>query len=191
MNDTAANAGTARNPVLWLVIGLPLLAVAGSFTSLGLAILHGDKELPAAYHWEGQGLAGDEARIAEAGRLGLTAQVQADAVAGRCTVQLAVPAGDAIDLDLTHPTEAAADRHLVLQRDGSSGLYGAACAALPAAHWWVQVGDPAGRWLLRGRADGALAAPLLLSPRAPARDAPSGQAPAQQGPARDAGAGSP
>jgi len=190
MDDSAATSGTARNPVLWLVIGLPLLAVAGSFTSLGLAILHGDKELPASYHWEGKGLDGDEARIAEAGRLGLTAQVQADAVAGRCTVQLAAPAGDALNLDFTHPTEAAADRHLVLQRDGNGGLYGAACAALPAAHWWVQVSDTAGRWLLRGRAEGALGTPLLLSPRAPARDAPAGPAPALQGPAHDAGAGS-
>jgi len=170
MNDTASAA--RANPVLWLVIGLPALAVVASFASLGIAILHGDKELPASYHWEGKGLEGDEARIAEAARLGLTAQVQADAVAGRCTVQLPEAAGDAIRLDLTHPTETAADRHFVLQREGGSSQYGGACPPLPTAHWWVQVGDPAGTWLLRGRAKGALAAPLLLSPGSPARAAP-------------------
>jgi hypothetical protein len=169
MNDTAVPA--RANPVLWLVIGLPALAVLASFASLAIAILHGDKELPASYHWEGKGLEGDEARIAEAGRLGQTAQVQVDSVAGRCTVVLASPAGDAINLDFTHPTETSADRHLVLRHEGTGAMYGAECAPLPPAHWWVQVGDTASRWLLRGRAEGALAEPLLLSPRAPAHDA--------------------
>ncbi len=170
MNDAATPPNRA-NPVLWLVIGLPALAVIASLASYAIAVLHGDKELPASYHWEGKGLDSDEARIAEAGRLGLTAQVQVDAAAGRCTVLLPSPAGDAIDLDFTHPTETSADRHLVLRRDGAGATYGAACAPLPAAHWWVQVGDTANRWLLRGRAEGALAEPLLLSPRAPAHDA--------------------
>jgi len=186
MNETAVPA--RANPVLWLVIGLPALAVVASFASLALAILHGDKELPASYHWEGKGLDSDEARIAEAGRLSMTAEVQVDGVAGRCTVQLAEAAGAAINVDFTHPTETSADRHVVLQREGASSLYGGACAPLPAAHWWVQVGDTAGRWLLRGRAEGALAAPLLLSPRAPARDEPALQPPARQLPAHIAGA---
>ena len=176
LDGAVARAAPARqaNPVLWLVIALPSLAVVASLGCYAIAIAKGDKELPASYHWEGKGLDGDEARIAEGARLGLTARVQADAAAGRCTVELAAPAGDSVRLELTHPTEAAADRIVLLQREGSSSRYGAACEPLPPAHWWVQVADPAGRWLLRGRAEGALAAPLLLSPQAPAHDAPAG-----------------
>jgi len=149
------------NPVLWLVIGLPLLAVAASFVSLALAVTRGDKELPASYHWEGTGLASDEARSAEATRLGITALLQ---LAG------ATPA--ALRLDLAHPTNPSADRHVPLVRssDGSN-RYEAPCAALAPAHWWIQVSDAEGHWLLRGRANGALASAFALSSQAstPAR----------------------
>ncbi len=69
-------------------------------------------------------------------------------------------------LELTHPTDGALDRRVELAREGDSARYGAPCAALPAAHWWVQVADPAGRWLLRGRVQGTLAEPAALVPPA-------------------------
>jgi hypothetical protein len=158
------------NPVLWLVIGLPALAVAASFVSLALAVTRGDKELPAAYHWEGSALASDEARSAAAARLGIAATLQVDPVGERCTLQLAGTSPAAVRLDLTHPTDPAADRHVPLQRSADgSGRYEAPCAALAPAHWWVQVSDGEGQWLLRARAAGALDAPLSLSPRPPAQ----------------------
>jgi hypothetical protein len=157
------------NPVLWLVIGLPALAVAASFVSLALAVTRGDKELPAAYHWEGTGLASDEARGATAARLGLAATLQVDSVGERCTLELAGATPAALRLDLTHPTDPSADRHVALQRSShDSNRYEAPCAALAPAHWWVQVSDAEGQWLLRGRANGALATAFALSAQAPA-----------------------
>jgi uncharacterized protein len=169
MNPANTNATEPRraNPVLWLVIGLPLLAVAASFVSLALAVTRGDKELPATYHWEGTGLASDDARGAEAARLGISASLQVDPVGERCTLQLAGAQPAALRLDLAHPTDPSADRHVPLQRN-SDGHYEAPCAALAPAHWWVQVSDAEGRWLLRGRTRGALATAFALSSKGPA-----------------------
>jgi uncharacterized protein len=164
---THATEPRRANPVLWLVVGLPLLAVVASFVSYALAVTHGDKELPAAYHWEGTGLASDDARGAEAARLRLSASLQVDPVGERCTLQLAGAAPAALRLDLTHPTNPAADRHVPLQRSGD-GRYEAPCAALAPAHWWVQVSDADGHWLLRGRTQGALVTAFALSPQGPA-----------------------
>lgn len=150
------------NPVLWMVIGLPLLAVLASFGSLALALSHGDRELPSTYHWEGNALDRDDARRARAQALGLRAALRLDATTQRCVVRLQGMQPESLRLDLTHPTEPGADRHLLLQRSGDA--YSAACTALPAAHWWVQLSDPAGDWLLRARAVPNAAADGTASP---------------------------
>jgi hypothetical protein len=46
-----------------------------------------------------------------------------------------------------------------------SGRYEAPCSTLAPAHWWVQVSDAQGQWLLRGRAAGTLDVALALSPQ--------------------------
>ena len=153
------------NPVLWLVIALPALAVVASFWSLALALSRGDCELPASYHWEGGGLAADDARLGRAAALGLRAELRVDAATQRCSVSLLGAAPAALRLDLTHPTTQGSDRHVLLQ--GSGGHYGAACAALPGAHWWVQLSDASGSWLLRARTSGALQTPLTLKAGSP------------------------
>jgi len=145
------------NPVLWLVIALPLLAVVASFGSLAVAVTRGDRELPTSYHWEGNALDRDDAARAAAAALGLHATLRVDAASQRCLVSLQGAAPPALRLDLTHPTDQAADRHLLLQRAGD--LYSAPCAGLSAAHWWLQLADPQGKWLLRARVDPSAAAP--------------------------------
>jgi hypothetical protein len=59
-----------------------------------------------------------------------------------------------------HPTDPRADRRLTLARAGES--YEADCAGLPAAHWWLEVSDDTGRWMLRGRTVGRLQPPVQL-----------------------------
>ena len=156
-------AGT--NPVLWLVIALPALAVVASFWSLALALSRGDRELPASYHWEGGGLEADAARLGRAAALGLGAELRVDAATQRCSVTLRGVSPAALRLDLTHPTAQESDRHVLLQ--GSGGQYSASCAALPGAHWWIQLSDASGSWLLRARTSGALQAPLTLKGGSP------------------------
>lgn len=152
-----------RNPVLWLVIALPLLAVAASLASLALAMSRGDQELPKDYHWEGAALELDQQRLSRAAEQALRATIGFDEARGLCTVTLQGASPAVLRLSLVHPVDPRADRRLELERAGME--YAARCAPLPAAHWWLELSDGEERWLLRGRAQGTLQPPVRLAAR--------------------------
>jgi len=139
----------SRNPVLWLTIVLPLLAVAGSFASMLLAIGGSDAPLPERYHWEGSQLDADEARLDAAARRGIDAAFGFDAAAGECRVVLRGAAPAEMQLTLTHPTLSRLDQHVVLQRAGDA--YVGRCAPLGKGQWWLELADANGGWLVRQR----------------------------------------
>ena len=167
--STAASTAEARakgaNPVLWLVIALPLVAVVASLSSLALAVTRGDHELPTSYHWEGGALDRDDARRAAAAALGLHATLRIDAPTQRCLVTLQGAAPPTLRLDLTHPTNQAADRHVLLLR--AAGEYSGRCEGLSAAHWWLQLADQQGTWLLRARTNSTSGSPQSLAATLP------------------------
>lgn len=142
------------NPVLALVIALPLLAVVASFVLLALAVTRGDSELPKNYHWEGGALDRDQELQARAARLGIGATLSFDAATQECTLMLRGAAPAALRLTLAHPTVTSLDRHVLLNPSGDH--YAAPCSALPAAHWWLELSDGQDGWLLRGRLHGDL-----------------------------------
>lgn len=149
---SAQPATSGPNFALWLLWILPASAVLASLVSLYLAMRGADVPLPSAYHWEGQALTADEARQQRARTMRIAALLQFDAAAGQCRVKLQGDMPQQLRLDLTHPTLGAADRHWILERDADG--YHTPCEALPRAHWWVQIGDPAGLWQLRARVQG-------------------------------------
>ena len=162
MSAAAPALKKGPNIAFWLLWILPGCAVAGSFVSLYLAMHGGDAPLPAAYHWEGHALDADQARQDQARQLGIAALVQFDAATGQCSVRLQGDAPGELHVDLAHPTLSADDRHWVMKREGDS--YRGECASLPKAHWWVQIGDAAGRWQLRARVKGDFrSAPVYLT----------------------------
>ena len=148
------------NPVLWLVIALPLIAVVASLTSLALAVTRGDPELPKDYHWEGAALDHDQQQLTVAASEGITATISFQAATQRCVVALHGAAPAQLRLDLVHPTDPRADRRLTLARTGET--YEADCTGLPPAHWWLEVSDDTGHWMLRGRTVGQLQPPVQL-----------------------------
>jgi hypothetical protein len=148
------------NPVLVLVIALPLLAVAGSFVSLALAVTRGDGELPKNYHWEGGALDRDDEQQARAARLGVGATLDIDPATGQCTLVLRGAAPAVLRLTLAHPTVTSLDRQVLLYPSGDH--YAAPCSTLPAAHWWLELSDEQDGWLLRGRLHGDLHEPVQL-----------------------------
>jgi len=159
------NDDKRANPVLWLVIGLPAAAVVASFATLILSTRASDQQLPARYHWEGSAYDADQARVAMARRVGVTALLQYDPTQTQCRVTLSGAAPDTLRVELAHPTDKARDRHLLLQRTASG--YQTACEPLPAAHWWVEVADDSAGWLLRGRLRGSFDPPQLLTSDTP------------------------
>ena len=133
---------------------LPGAAVVAGLSTLAIAMHGADRPLPEAYHWEGERLEADFARQRAALKLGLS--VTFEAANGRCRVRLVNSAGPAaLDVLLTHGTDAGLDRALKLTR-AAPGEYVADCAPLPAGHWRISVDDPAGAWSMRDAIDGDL-----------------------------------
>ncbi len=153
------------NPVLWLVIGLPSLAVMASFATLFIALRSSDVPLPARYHWEGAAFAAEQARLVRARSMNLSAQLRFDPVTQRCKVKLYGAQPQVLRLELTDGSKPANDRHLQLQRDGDS--YSAPCTALPSAHWWIELADDATDWTLRDRMKTDFSVPLVISGERP------------------------
>jgi hypothetical protein len=146
-------AAQGPNYVLWLVIAIPALTVVAGLSTLGLCIARADRELPARFHWEGSGWDKDMHSAAMASQLGIRAHVVFDAATQQCRVTLSGPPSDALRLEITHPIEPSADRHVVLQKHGDD--FTAACPTLQAAHWYLELADDHVGWAVRGRLEGA------------------------------------
>jgi uncharacterized protein len=140
------------NPVVWIMIGVPLAAVCASMLTLFLAARGSEPPLPAQYSWEGKALEQDFARADRAGALGAAAEMAFDT--GRVRVGLEFSAAPealpgTLELRLVHGTLPALDRALTLTRDAGSGDYWADLSSLPRGHWHVELAGA--DWRLRGR----------------------------------------
>jgi uncharacterized protein len=142
------------NPVFWLMWALPGSAVVAGLTTLGIALHDADRPLPEAYHWEGERLDADFARQRAAATLGV--RVTFEVADGRCAAHLSGSGGDpaALDVLLTHGSDAGLDRALKLPRI-AAGQYAAECAPAPAGRWRISIEDPSGAWTLRASVDGS------------------------------------
>ena len=149
------DSGPRANPVVWIMIGVPLAAVCASVLTLFLAARGAEPPLPAHYVWEGQALEQDLARAERAAALGAGAELQFER-SGRLRATLSFAEAAAtppavIELRLTHATLPALDRSVRLRRDAGSGTYAADLPVLPRGHWLVELA--ARDWRLRGRLD--------------------------------------
>ena len=147
-----------KNPVLLLVVGLPLVAVLGSFASLGLVLTHPDTELPEQYHWEGFQLDRDFSRSERATQLGVRAVVMNVATSGPCKIHLRISGAppEQLELTLAHATRAGLDQHLDFQRDRADGTYVGQCSAIPDGHWRIELSDGAQSWSVRESVRGVM-----------------------------------
>jgi hypothetical protein len=140
-----------KNPVLMLVIGLPLVAVLGSFASLAVTLAHEDPPLPEQYHWEGFQLDRDFSRSERAASLGVQATLRNVAATGECEVELTVagPAPEQLMLTLAHATRAGLDQNIVFHRTADGRTYVGHCRAIPEGHWRIELTDDAQTWSVR------------------------------------------
>jgi hypothetical protein len=154
--NTASDAAPRFNPVFWLMWLLPASAVLAGFATLAIALQDADRALPGAYHWEGDSLDEDFARARAAAALGI--EVTLEIGDGRCRAQVRNLATDpaALNLLLTHGSNADFDRRVRLQRTPAGDFLGA-CAALESGKWRLAIDDDSAAWALRATADGAFA----------------------------------
>jgi hypothetical protein len=140
-----------RVPFVWLLIALPLAAVAGSFATLWLAIRSDDGLVEDDYYRRGKEINRVLARDRAAAGLGLAGKVEFDATRRLLVVRLdaredmVLP--PQVELKMLHATRAGFDRVLLLPRHGGT-IYDAPLPELAAGRWNLQLA--AQDWRLTG-----------------------------------------
>lgn len=142
-----------REPMMALVLGLPLMSVIAGFSLLGIAINAGGADaIPQEVRRTGKAQVGDIAADARAQALGLRAQLRVDRSTGAVAVDFLegdVPEDARLDLRLIHPTAAASDIEVPLVRH-NTGYVGRLEAT--RRHDWKVVLSPDGQdWRLIAR----------------------------------------
>ena len=150
MNAAPSDHPMRANPVLWLVWLLLGGVVIAGLATLAIAMRQADRELPAAYHWEGDNLDRDFARARVAAEHGIEVTFVADAASGECSATLrnAPAEPEALSLLFANGADAGLDVVMRLSHAGA-GQYRGSCAPLPEGRWRVSLEDSAGQWAIR------------------------------------------
>ncbi len=166
MNATLDKKSTWwSEPMVWLLIALPVTAVVASGITMWLAANGADPLVNEDYVKEGLAVRQVLDRDHKAAELGLTAAIEA--VPGRLTVRLAGQLDSqpgSLTLTLSHPTDSARDMVLQLNPAGG-GLYTTEFASLPEGRRELEL-TPANKiWRLSGQWPNTHSGPISLTPQ--------------------------
>ena len=163
----AKAAGPMRSvPLLWFVVGLPLVVVVAAFVTLVIAVRSADDVVRDDFRKEGLAIYADPSRDAAAATLGVAARFSVDPASGAIRVELRIRDDElppALTVVLSHATRAELDRMLTLRPGG--GAYEGQTSPLPPGRWYVEITPPDRGWRLKGDFRDA-AAGIGLSPPA-------------------------
>lgn len=144
-----------RQPLVWMVIGIPASSVVVGIAMLGLSIHTYDGLVADDYYRRGLEINRELGRDQEASARQLrgeitidsaTHRVSAKIVAGKSNADQALP--ESLTLRLVHPTRAGTDRAVVLRHLGA-GSYSGQASALAPGHWHLALETAS--WRLVGR----------------------------------------
>lgn len=154
-----APAGPARpwyrEPLMWFVVAVPALTVAGGLVTLVLATLGRDAVVRDDYRREGLAIYADPARDQAAMAAGARATLSFDAGARRLRAAVSLERGalpGSLLVLLSHATRAEFDRMIALTP--VDGGYQGEFDPLPGGRWHVEVTPPGRGWRLRGEFTG-------------------------------------
>ena len=153
MGDDGSRRGSPwRQPMMWLVVGLPAITVIALVTLVIMAAGPGstdtiDTSVKRTAQIQTADLGADEA----AARLRLAALLRVDGTALEILpLHAGFDAGQPLRLTMRHPARSDLDREFQLRPAG--GGWRAEAADLPLDHDWTLELQPAdGRWRLKGR----------------------------------------
>ncbi|MCB1561548.1 MAG: FixH family protein [Xanthomonadales bacterium] len=151
MNPEQTHRPALREPLLWLVIGLPLAAVVAGILTLVIAIRAGGADAlpdPVRRTAQIQQLDLGPDHLARDASLTGNLQIEAD---GRMRLQLDGEVAQAVLLlQLIHPADAAQDRQIALHRDAAA--WSGSVSDIDTGHdWRLQLMSPDQGWRLHGR----------------------------------------
>jgi hypothetical protein len=153
MNDVSPDSSRSRwsNPVMWLVVGLPLLSIVAGVGLVVIAVRSGGADTVSdPVSRVAQIQTTDLGPDAAAQKLGLSAVLRIeDGVVEILPATGSFARGQPLDLLLQHPTREAEDLQLHLQPEGPGWRLQ---QAVDARHdWVVQLRAADGSWRLHGR----------------------------------------
>ncbi|GAB3512612.1 FixH family protein [Pseudoxanthomonas daejeonensis] len=152
MNDSPeTRASTWRNPVMWLVVGLPLLSIVAGVGLLVIATRTGGADaVNDPVRRVAQIQTTDLGPDAEAGKRGLSAVLRVeDGIVEVLPATGDFVRGQPLRLVLEHPARKAEDLHLELVPEGPG--WRLQQAVDPQHDWVVQLQAADGSWRLHGR----------------------------------------
>lgn len=156
-----------RQPLVWLVIAIPLSSVIMGVVMLVLSITTYDGLVTDDYYKKGLQINRSLERDAVAERKGLSSEVRVGASGGVIEVLIEgdppFEAPEVVDLSLFHATRPGLDRRISLRRV-AAGRYLVPRPALAPGKWYLQL--HADGWRLRGELRGGDEAQRLLLGRA-------------------------
>lgn len=152
-----------RQPVFWLVAGLPLLGIAAGIGIVVAAVSSGGSDaLSSAVRRTAQIQLEDTAADVAALQQGLRAQLRRDGEHGLLSLEVAgAVTANELELQLLHPAQARQDRTVLLRRAGEHWFSDTGLAV--DGRWNLRLQPRDGSWRLAGRLD-ANAAQASLQP---------------------------
>ena len=140
-----------RNPVMWLVVGLPLLSIVAGVGLVVIAVRTGGADVVSdPVRRVSQIQTADLGPDARANRLGLSVVLRVeDGIVEVLPATGRFDSGAPLRLDLEHPTRQAADLQLELQPHGPG--WRAEQAVDPGHDWIARLRADDGSWRLQGR----------------------------------------
>ena len=149
--EVTVNKPWYRQPLVWMLIAIPLSAVLGGIATIIIAVKTDDGLVKDDYYTAGKQINRVLARDHAATALGLHSAIYFDTQARTTTVDLASRNNAAlpgeVTMELLHATRAGFDRTLTLQRT-PDGKYFGLLPELAEGHWVVQLSTD--EWRLSG-----------------------------------------
>lgn len=159
-----------KNPMVLMVIAIPLTSVVVSFTFLGIAIHSFDGVVVDDYYRQGKEINRLMLRDETATRLGLVADVGLNGDQVVATLSSAQPIDwpQSIEFGILHPTQNGRDHKLLLTRHTADArtdqVYQADLPSFSAGEWIVQLTTPTWRLMHRGKLDSHAKVRLQAAP---------------------------
>lgn len=163
MSDTMIRRSGFRNIYLWLVIGIPLAAVAFSLQFVWIAFTNQDALVKDDWYQDGKTVNQSFARDDRAAVMGLVADIRFDDLTGEVLLTLRSRApvqAPTLTLNFVHATREQQDQKLVLQRLMGNEYRGQLATPLAGT---FQIELDGGDWRLTGSRQLPANGPLSLS----------------------------
>ncbi|MCX7556260.1 FixH family protein [Xanthomonadaceae bacterium JHOS43] len=163
MMQATASRPWYREPMVWMVWGLPAIVVVAALATVTIAVRAGGTDVwPAQVRRTAQVQVEDLAADRTAIAMNLKGALAIDQATGAIRLRLEnVPATTLqLRLDLIHPARAEGDMQLSLVRSGDQFLGRLGVSATQV--WSVQVSDPDGTWRVAGRFEPGRGEVLLM-----------------------------